>query len=532
MSKEKRPGSGITPQKRKRVSNYDEETSCSNGDYLASMLTSKAQDMAKVTVVEKAIVTSEKLECEVYYKREDTQVTFSHYLRTAFSLVAGLTEQERKSPITAAGIGNFVHGIAVSFQHLGIPMDQLTLVIPQTAAEIQVTRLKEFKCKTCIIGADVFESEEEAKKLATQQKGKMLQLTVGPIPIESQGTVAVELLRQLSGIKSIYVGVGSGALLAAVTSYVTEIHPDITVVGVEATNNNALSQSLASGKVTPIDTPLNHFVEGTATPVPNNCAFNFLKNNTSHRIITVSDDEVCAAIKSVFNDTRAILEPAGALAVAGLKQDAANKKVPAGRVVAILGSANMEFNSLRSIAERCEETEYLVTVTLPEIKGSFKKMYSHIHPSQVTEFSYRFSSTNEKAIVFMSFQSPTKKDAHDLVQRLNKGKFDTTFLTDNEMAKSHARYLVGGRGAPRDERLIRFSFPENSEALSVFLSSLPEVINITLFHYRNHGADFGKVLVGFDVPIDQEVAFQQFLERVNHEYVDETTNPVYRLFLR
>eukprot|EP01060_Flectonema_neradi_P036744 TRINITY_DN7166_c0_g1_i1.p1 TRINITY_DN7166_c0_g1~~TRINITY_DN7166_c0_g1_i1.p1 ORF type:complete len:626 (+),score=95.01 TRINITY_DN7166_c0_g1_i1:99-1976(+) len=533
MSKDKRSAEEITPQKRKRVSNYEGESSIVEGDYLARMLTSKAQDMAKVTDVGKAIVTSEKLGLDVYYKREDTQVTFSHHLRTAFSLVAGLSAEERTRPIVAAGIGNFVQGIAVSFKHLNIPMDSLTLVIPQTAAGIQLTRLKEFTCKTVIHGADVFEAEAEARKLASQQQGKTLQMTVGGTAIESQGTIAVELLRQLADIKTIYVGVGSGALLASVVSYVSQIHPDITVVGVEATGNNSLSRSLSQGKLLTIDTPLNHFVEGTATPIANNCAFDILSEHKQHRIITVTDDEVCAAIKTVFNDTRAILEPAGALAVAGLKQEASKNMISKqGKVVAILGSANMEFNTLRSIAERCEETEHLVTVSLPEEKGSFKQMYSHIYPSQVTEFSYRFNDSNERAIVFMSFQAPTKKDAEDLVGRLNKGGFRTNLLTDNEMAKSHARYLVGGRGAPRDERLIRFSFPENTEALSVFLSSLPEFINITLFHYRNHGADFGKVLVGFDVPIDQELGFQQFLTNVNHEHIEETTNAVYRLFLR
>eukprot|EP01064_Diplonema_japonicum_P038388 TRINITY_DN927_c5_g1_i1.p1 TRINITY_DN927_c5_g1~~TRINITY_DN927_c5_g1_i1.p1 ORF type:complete len:546 (+),score=52.11 TRINITY_DN927_c5_g1_i1:74-1711(+) len=503
-------------------------------DYLAMILTAPVTDITTSTPLQKATVMSEAAGCEVYIKREDMNPGFGHQIRAAYVMVSGLTHKQRAngSVIYSSGLGNFNECIGLACQRLNVAA-KVYFVCPLTTPVKTLKELGEMKgnFEVVKIGSDANESAEHAAKSVKNEKRPAVYLNPfnSPEPIAGLGTVGVELFRQASKPDTIYVGVGTGSLLAALVEYSGAIHPGVEIVGVEAVDNTTMSSCIEKGYITPLNSPLNHFVEGTAVLTPNTHAFDILRNTaTSFRMITVSNDEICAAIKAIFTDTRSILEPAGALAVAGLKKDVKKGK----KCVAVLGSANMEFAMLRTVAERCEEKELLVTVDLPEEKGAFRKMYELVYPNQVTEFSYRFNGGTSPAKIFMSFQSGSKESGDKVVAALNSAGFKTLALCDNEMAKSHARYLVGGQGAPPDERLYRFIFPENSEALKTFLSALPSFINITLFHYRNHGADFGKVLVGFDVPPEEEMSFQNFISNVAYEFEDETTNPVYRLFLR
>eukprot|EP01061_Rhynchopus_euleeides_P038704 TRINITY_DN66397_c0_g1_i1.p1 TRINITY_DN66397_c0_g1~~TRINITY_DN66397_c0_g1_i1.p1 ORF type:complete len:563 (+),score=190.99 TRINITY_DN66397_c0_g1_i1:49-1689(+) len=517
-------------------------------DYLGMMLKCPAGDVTRQTPLQRARILSEKAQCDVYLKREDTQLGFSQHLRTAYTLVAGLTAEQRRGHVVATGIGNFAYTVCLACASLGLKDLSLTLVLPSTASPLQFEQLAQFRegsdIAIDVITDGVSQTHSHAKALQIvseleSAKGSgvvtLLQNTKGDAVIGASGSIAVELFRELpQEADVVYVGVGSGSLAAALAEYAATIHPDTTIVAVEAEGNCAMSQSIAKGELVQITGPLNTFAEGTAVDEPNPQAFGILKKRHAEGTVvfmTVSNDDLCASIKSLFLDTRAILEPSGVLAVAGVKSHALDGRLKDKTVAAVVGSANMEFTSLRCIAERSEENELLVTVNLPEEIGAFRRMYSNVYPLAVTEFSYRYNAGGG-AVVFMSFQIPDKRTGEAVVQKLNSEGFPCTSLHDNEMAKAHARYLVGGRGAPPDERLFRFQFPENMDALLHFLSSLPPFANITLFHYRNHGADYGKVLVGFDIPTESEIQFQTFLATVSYDYTDETSNPVYRLFLR
>eukprot|EP01063_Lacrimia_lanifica_P020433 TRINITY_DN27746_c0_g1_i1.p1 TRINITY_DN27746_c0_g1~~TRINITY_DN27746_c0_g1_i1.p1 ORF type:complete len:559 (+),score=179.48 TRINITY_DN27746_c0_g1_i1:49-1725(+) len=536
----------ISPQRRpekspcKRRKLLDGASTVTEGaDYLGAMLVTPAGDIATQTPVSHARILSGKLSSDVYFKREESQVGFSHCVRSAYAMVAALTAEERAKGIVASGLGNFGYGVAVSCQKLGIT-SKLTVVVPKSTPAVLLKQLKwdtisAVDLSVIVEGCDAHEAATEAEELAGATGATLLVPYRGVAAVAGMGSLATEIFQQKMDVDVIYVSVGYGNAAAALLEYVASIHPRVRIVAVEAQDNHAFSRavkSTASDPDAPYHGALNHFVDGTATAVVNPHAVAIARKRPDHlRFITVSNDEVSAAIKAVFLDTRTVLNPTGALAVAGAKKDALAGK----KSLVVLGSSNLEFNTLRTIAERCEESETLVHLRLPEEKGAFKKMYSVVYPRAVTEFSYRFNKDSNAANVFMSFQDPDPASATAVIKALNAAGYPSQCLSDDELAKSHARYLVGGRGAPPDERLIQFSFPQGPEALSRFLDVLPSFASITLFHYRNHGADFGKVLVGFDVPCDEELQFQTFLSTLrsnNYEYTDETTNPVYRLFLR
>ena len=540
-------------------------TDASDIDYLRMMLTCPSSEVATMTPVVRARILSERSGGDVFLKREDTQLTFSHHLRWAYTLVSNLSSHEAGvDVIVAAGLGNFPYAVAHSITLLRERLAggsgsalRLVLVLPRTTSPFQLRQLDALKAtlasstdarsiavEVAVSGSNQEEALVAARARASQEKTTapdaaavhLLQNHDGEEGIGALGSVGVELFAQMPvEPDAIYVAVGSGTHAAALAEYAAMLSPDTTIVAVEAERNTATSAAVkGEERAAPA---LNHFVEGTAVATPGQLAVSLLKKHAkSVRFVTVTNDEVCAAIKAVFLDTRAILEPAGALAVAGLKKDSeAGSSFPLKGLTAaaVLGSANMEFTALRTVAERCEEGERLVTVELPEAPAAFRKMYAHVYPCPVTEFSYRYSGEDGRnAIVYMSFLPSGKEAGDSVIRGLDAGGFKTQSLGDNEMAKSHARYLVGGRGAPPDERLFQFRFPENTDALRQFLAALPSFVNITLFHYRNHGADFGKVLVGFNVPSQAELSFQKFLADVAYEYTDETLNPVYRLFLR
>ncbi|KAJ9449072.1 hypothetical protein DIPPA_30908 [Diplonema papillatum] len=552
-----------SPKKRLKRSEPTPVTSASAArpDYLRMILTCPIHDVSKASGITKAVVLSEVFpKYEVFLKREDNHAgIFSHHLRTGYAFVRQLTEEQKRGAIVVSGHGNFTQAVAHALLHEGLYSDRVFLYVSKSTPRLLCRHLHDFqeslpsKAHIVIDGRDLDEAAALAAEKAEATGGVHINPFDGITPIAALGSIGVEIFRQIPHVGRLYIGVGTGAMFAAILEYAAHIHPDIEIVGIEAQGNQTFSTLALSGPdragIVESSAKRNHFVESTALDGPNGHALNIVRHHLARagagvpavRFLSVDDDDVCSAIKSVFLDTRSILEPAGALAVAGMKQDLARESAaragePAGTppatVAAVLSGANIEFNLLREVAQRCEENEVLVSVTLPEEKGSFRKMYEQVTPCSVTEFSYRYSSAKQDAMVIMSFEASDAKVGEEVVQKLNASGFRAEVLTNNAMAKEHARYLVGGRGAPPDERLLQFSFPETTGALSLFLAELPGFVNITLFHYRNHGSDFGKVLVGFDVPVREEVSFQNFLTTVSYAFVEETTNPVYRLFLR
>jgi len=497
---------------------------------LRLILTSRVYDVAHETPLEPAIHLSRRLKNQVLLKREDLQPVFSYKLRGAYNRIAHLSDAERSGGVIAASAGNHAQGVAYAARHLGL---RALIVMPQTTPEIKVEAVRELGAEVVLAGDTYAEAKARCDELVAETGLTFVHPFDDPLVIAGQGTIGNEILRhKLGDVSAIFVPVGGGGLIAGIASYVKALRPNIRVIGVEPYEADAMYQSLVAGRRVVLD-GVGIFADGVAVREVGEITFPIVQA-TVEEIVRVSNDEICAAIKDVFDDTRSIMEPAGALAVAGLRTWVERTGSRDDRLVAILSGANMNFDRLRFVAERAEvgeAREAIFGVTIPERPGAFREFCATIGRRVVTEFNYRLSG-RERAHIFVGIATQSRQDAADLAATLTRHGYQTLELTDNEVAKLHVRHMVGGRSPEvTNEQLCRFEFPERPGALMTFLDKLGGRWNISLFHYRNHGADFGRVLAGFEVPAEEMASFDGFLEGLGYRYQRERENSAYDLFL-
>jgi len=464
----------------------------------------------------------------------------SFKLRGAYNKMAQLTAEQLKNGVICASAGNHAQGVALSARKLGT---RAVIVMPTTTPQMKVDAVRGFGGEVVLFGDSYSDAYDHSVKLQNEQGLTFIHPFDDPDVIAGQGTIAMEMLRQLQGhgsnrLDAVFVAIGGGGLIAGVANYIKAVRPEIKVIGVQMNDSDAMVQSVAAKKrVTLPDVGL--FSDGTAVKLVGEETFRIASELVDDYII-VDTDAVCAAIKDVFVDTRSIVEPSGALAVAAIKQYVATHKTKGETYAAILCGANMNFDRLRFVAERAEvgeEREALFAVTIPEERGSFKRFCELIGdlpggPRNVTEFNYRISD-EKRAHVFVGLTTHGKGESAKITAHFIKHRFDALDLTHDELAKEHIRHMVGGHSKlAQDERLLRFVFPERPGALLKFLSLMRPGWNISLFHYRNQGADYGRILIGLQVPEADTAAFAEFLETLGYPYVEETSNPVYRMFLQ
>ncbi|KAI9500325.1 threonine deaminase [Coemansia spiralis] len=512
-------------------------------DYLQMILNSYVYDVSTETPLTHAVNLSSRCGNSVFLKRDDLQPVFSFKIRGAYNRISHLTEEEKARGIIACSAGNHAQGVAMSAKHLGI---KATIVMPLLTPAIKWQNVKRLGAEVVLHGAGFDEAKLECSRLEKLHGLTNIPPFDDPYVIAGQGTVAMEILRQRKAvdIDAIFVPVGGGGLISGIAAYVKRVSPSVKVIGVETIDSCAMAQSLKAGKRL-ILPEVGLFADGTAVCQVGKECFR-LASKYVDDVVLVTNDEVCAAIKDVFEDTRSVLEPSGALGTAGLKKYARIHGLKGNSLVAITSGANMNFDRLRFVAERAamgEQKEVLMSVVIPERAGSYIKLHDIIYPRAITEFTYRYGHP-EKAHIFMSFEVKDRaREVPAIIEKLKAQSMVATDLTDNELAKSHARYIVGGRSSVPNEYMIRFEFPERHGALKKFLGGLQFDWNISLFQYRNFGQDVAKVLVGIQVPTSNEEAaslqpgeipksLQRFLADLDYRYVNETDNPVFQQFMR
>ncbi|MFZ6800788.1 threonine ammonia-lyase, biosynthetic [Undibacterium sp. Di24W] len=507
-------------------------------DYLKKILTARVYDVAIETPLELAPTLSKRMDNQIHFKREDMQSVFSFKLRGAYNKIAHLTPAQLKHGVICASAGNHAQGVALSAKRVGC---KAVIVMPTTTPPVKIDAVRAHggdAVEIVLHGESYSDAYEHALTLEKKRKLTFVHPFDDPDVIAGQGTVGMEILRQHAGpIHAVFVAIGGGGLIAGVSAYIKAVRPDIKIIGVQTVDSDGMYRSLKAGKrVTLSDVGL--FSDGTAVKLVGEETFRLAKQYVDE-VILVDTDEVCAAIKDVFQDTRSILEPAGALAVAGCKayieRAKVNKKpLKNETMVTIACGANMNFDRLRFVAERAEvgeAREAVFAVTIPEVQGSFKRFCELVGARNVTEFNYRISDKKE-AHIFVGIQVANREESSKIAKNFIKHGFPTLDLTDDELAKLHIRHLVGGKSElAENELLYRFEFPERPGALMRFLNSMAPNWNISLFHYRNHGADYGRTLVGLQVPKKEMKAFKEFLNSLGYRYWDESENPVYKLFL-
>ena len=505
-------------------------------DYLKKILTARVYDVAVESALDPAKALSRRLHNKVLLKREDQQPVFSFKLRGAYNKMAQLNEEELKRGVICASAGNHAQGVAMAAHRLGT---RAVIVMPVTTPQLKIDGVKSLGGEVVLHGDSYSDAYSHAAGLCEKQGLTFIHPFDDPDVIAGQGTIAMEILRQHQGpLDAVFVAIGGGGLVSGVAAYIKAVRPEVKVIGVQMNDSDAMLQSVQANKrVNLADVGL--FSDGTAVKLVGEETFRLARELVDD-FMTVDTDAVCAAIKDVFVDTRSIVEPAGAMAVAAIKQYVAENKTRGETYAAILCGANMNFDRLRFVAERAEvgeEREALFAVTIPEERGSFRRFCELIGalpggPRNVTEFNYRISH-EQQAHVFVGLTTHGKGESARIAGNFSRHGFEALDLTHDELAKQHVRHMVGGHSAlAHDERLLRFIFPERPGALMKFLSHMRPTWNITLFHYRNQGADYGRILVGLQVPQADGKAFQAFLDTLGYPFVEETANPVYRLFLR
>jgi threonine dehydratase len=499
--------------------------------YIERILKARVYDVAIESPLEEAPRLSRRLGNQVLLKREDLQPVFSFKLRGAYNRIAHLSDAAAKRGVVCASAGNHAQGVALAARRRGIAA---VIVMPRTTPQIKVQAVIDLGGEVVLQGDDYDTALDRALELARERSLVFVHPFDDPDVIAGQGTVGMELLRQTGGnVDAIFVPVGGGGLIAGISVYVKYLYPNIRVIGVEPEDAAGMYESLKSGRRVTLER-VGIFADGVAVRRVGEETFSLCRDHVDE-IVLLDTDEICAAIQDVFEDTRSIVEPAGALAVAGLKKYIAREGWRDKRVVAINSGANINFDRLRHVAERADlggEREALLAVTIPECPGSFLRFCEVLGNRNVTEFNYRYES-EQIARIFVSFGLSQGRDESDtVISALREAGYTVTDMTDNEMAKLHVRYMVGGRARGiRDELLYRFEFPERPGALLKFLQAVGGRWNISLFHYRNHGSDYGRVLAGIQVPSAQRPDFLQHLNELHYAYAEETDNPAYRMFL-
>ena len=505
--------------------------------YLRQVLTARVYEVAQVSALDEAPALSRRTGHTVLLKREDQQPVFSFKLRGAYNKMAHLTPGQLRRGVICASAGNHAQGVALGARRLGA---RAVIVMPVTTPRVKVDAVRALGGEVVLAGESYSDAYAHSLQLQQAQGLTFIHPFDDPLVIAGQGTIGMELLRQRPGaLDAVFVAVGGGGLISGVAAYIKALRPEVRVIGVQMNDSDAMAQSVARGERVALH-DVGLFADGTAVKQVGETTFRMARDLVDE-FICVDTDAVCAAIKDVFIDTRSIVEPSGAMAVAALKQYTAREGTPPGQTLAaILCGANMNFDRLRFVAERAavgEESEALLAVTIPEERGSFRRFCETVGrlpggARNVTEFNYRISDT-ARAHVFVGLTTAAPGESPTLAAAFEQEGFSAIDLTHNDLAKEHVRYMVGGISPlAGDERLLRFIFPERPGALLKFLSLMQPAWNISLFHYRNHGADFGHVLVGLQAPDADEATLRAFLDELGYAWVDETANPAYALFLK
>jgi threonine dehydratase len=499
-------------------------------DYLERILNSRVYDVAAETPLEFAPNLSARISNRLMLKREDVQQVFSFKLRGAYNKMAQLPAAILRRGVICSSAGNHAQGVALAAQKLGC---RAVIVMPVTTPRIKVEAVAARGAEVLLHGDSYDEAYREARRLEKARKLSFVHAYDDPDVIAGQGTIAMEVLRQTTRpIHAIFVAVGGGGLISGIASYTKRLRPEIRVIGVQPVDSDAMTRSIKAGRRVRLE-QVGLFADGVAVKEVGAETFRIARTLVDEMIL-VDTDEICAAVKDVFEDTRSILEPAGALSVAGAKAYVERTRIAGEKLVAIACGANTNFDRLRFIAERAEVGEHreaIVAVTIPERPGSFRKFCTTLGGRNITEFNYRMADP-VTAHVFVGVEVHNREETAKIVRMLERHGLKTIDLSDNEMAKLHVRHLVGGHCQhAHNELLYRFEFPERPGALMKFLSSMRSDWNISLFHYRNHGADTGRVLVGMQVPPHEMRDFHAFLAQLGYPYVDESKNPAYQLFL-
>jgi threonine dehydratase len=495
---------------------------------------SRVYDVARESPLDFAPLLSSKLGSDVWLKREDQQAVFSFKLRGAYNRMVKLDAAQRAQGVMAASAGNHAQGVALAAAKLGI---HATIVMPVTAPQVKIDAVHRFggACVKVVLAGD---SYSDAQMEATRLQREHGCVFVHPFDdldvIAGQSTVGLEILAQHPGaLHAVFVPVGGGGLLAGMATCIKLLRPGVRVIGVQAADSDAMAQSLEAGERVTLD-EVGPFADGTTVKQVGRHTFELCRRHVD-AMVRVDTDAICAAIRDIYQDTRSVAEPAGALALAGLKQYAATHGPCDGALVAVVSGANMNFDRLRFVAERAgigEQREAVFAVTIPEERGSFRRFCATLGQRSITEFNYRIGDT-ASAHIFVGVQIGARRDRDELLAAFHAQGFGVLDLTDDELAKLHLRHMIGGRSAlAHDEQLYGFEFPERPGALLRFLENMHPDWNISLFHYRNHGADYGRILVGIQVPPHERAIFQRFLGTLGYPYSDESDNPAYRLLLR
>jgi threonine dehydratase len=503
-------------------------------EYLRRILNARVYDVAEETPLEVAPQLSARLANTVLLKREDLQPVFSFKLRGAYNKMVNLPAEALKRGVIAASAGNHAQGVALAAQKLGC---RATIVMPVTTPQVKVDAVRARGAEVLLFGDSYSDAYAHALELQAKHRYTFVHPFDDPDVIAGQGTIGMEILRQHhpaehGPMHAIFAAIGGGGLISGVAAYVKALRPEIKVIGVQTEDSAAMKRSLESGRRAHLH-DVGLFSDGTAVRMVGEETFRLCKQLVDE-VITVDTDALCAAIKDVFQDTRSILEPAGALAIAGAKAYVEREKLKHKTLVAIASGANMNFDRLRFVAERAEvgeRREAVFAVTIPEERGSFKRFCALVGNRNVTEFNYRISDA-KVAHIFVGLQIFKPSDATMLARTFERAGFPTLDLTDDEFAKLHLRHMIGGRSPLAEHELLyRFEFPERPGALMKFLESMSPNWNISLFHYRNQGADYGRILVGIQVPPNEKRQFREFLATLGYRHWDESGNPAYRLFL-
>ena len=498
--------------------------------YVKKILDARIYDLAIETPIDAAPLLSHRLNNQVLLKREDLQPVFSFKLRGAYNKLRHLSDERLAAGVIAASAGNHAQGLALAAKKMGV---KATIVMPQTTPQIKVDAVRARGARVVLIGDSYDAAAAHANKLVEEQGLTYIHPFDDPDIIAGQGTIGMEILRQIPGdLDAIFIAVGGGGLCAGVAAYVKNLRPDIKIIAVESDDAACLDAAMKAGRRVRLK-EVGIFADGTAVAQIGKETFRLLKDLVDE-VITVSTDEICAAIKDVYNDTRAICEPSGALGTAGLKKYVETHGVEGQTLVAIQCGANIDFDRLRYISERTEtgeKREAVLAVTIDEKPGSFEKFCKALRRRNISEFNYRYNDA-QQAQIFVGMKVTSDDDRLQLVQELAAKGYAVTDMTDNEMAKLHIRHMVGGH-APQvvDEQVFRFEFPERPGALLNFLVQLGGRFNISMFHYRNHGSAFGRVLVGLQASKKDAREVKQFLDNLGYHYTDETDNEAYRFFL-
>lgn len=499
-------------------------------EYLRRMRSSAVYNVAIRSALDPCPVLSRRLGNRVFLKREDQQPVFSFKLRGAYNLMARLDGEALEKGVVAASAGNHAQGVALAAQRLGT---HATIVIPRTAPEIKQEAIRRLGAELVLHGDAYDDAYAHARELEKSRGLTFVHPYDHPDVIAGQGTVGLEISDQHTGpIDSIFVPVGGGGLIAGIALAIKQLRPETKVIGVEPEDSNALFLSLQAGHRVALE-KVGIFADGVAVRTPGEETFRICREMVDD-VVVVSNDEICAAVKEIFEDRRAVLEPAGALSYAGLRVYAERNSLREKTLIAVASGANLNFDRLRTIAERAqigEHHEAVLAVTIPERPGAFRQLCATLGDRNVTEFNYRMGDPN-RAVVFVGVQVRDSEERTKLLTQLKTEGYDTVDLTEDEIAKTHVRHMVGGRSPfATNERVFHFDFPERAGALSEFLNRLGGQWNISLFHYRNHGAERGRVLCGIQVPAETETAFAQFLKDVGYDFTEQTGSKALGLFL-